>query len=341
MRNEPEVMESLLLDLHLRRLEAEEAQQVEEAVAGSPELAAKSRALRNLLGLLDAVDIPEPPGNLADSVMARIDEHTRPLPFTKEAATVVPAGGAHDLSGSPMLSLRELIAIAACITLFVGIFVPGYQKAQNIARRGVCRENLRLVSAGTLDYAQANRGFLPYVGHVPNGSWLPTRTPNVPRYSNTRPVFVLLQQGHITDPRVFICPSDPSARPMIAEDNKQDYKQFSDFAERENCSYSPLFMNLPQGRKIEKMNPRMVLLADRNPYFDDRAAGHRISPYDASNSFAHEDGAGQNAVYVSGEGGWYNRPTIGVDRDNIYQAGDRTHYTGIEAPISETDSFLP
>jgi hypothetical protein len=340
MREEPEAIEQLLLDLHLNRLDADQAHQVEEALSRSPELAGQSRALRNLLGLLDAVEVPDPSVNLADAVMARIDERTKPLPF-KEMSPVSPAERSEGSSGS-VLSLRELIAIAACITLFVGIFVPGYQKAQSIARRNVCMENLRLASVGMSAYAQQNNGYLPWFGYVPNASWLPTRTPNVPRYSNTRPMYALLRQGLVPkqDPRLFVCPSMPNARPMIT----QDYKQFDDFAEPANVCYSSAFMNLPEGRRVDKMAPQMVIQADRNPLFDGRggSGGHSLSPYDdAGNSFAHEDGAGQNAVYVGGSGGWFTKPTIGVDRDNIYRAGnDLTHYTGVEKPIADTDTLL-
>jgi hypothetical protein len=337
MREEPQAIESMLLDLHLNRLDVDQARQVEEALAQSPDLAGKSRALRDLLGLLDTVEVPEPSARLADSVMARIDEHTRPVPF--EAMTPVPAGESREVSGSHVLSLRELIAIAACITLFVGIFVPGYQKAQNIARRTMCRSSLNAMSVGYSAYAQQNNGFLPWFGYAPKASWLPTPTPNVARYSNTRTVFILLQQGLIPkdNPRVFTCPSMPNARPMIA----QDYKRFDDFAEPANISYSPILMNVANGRRVEKMDPQMVIAADANPLFDGRGGRHRISPYDETgNSLTHEEGAGQNAVYVGGSGGWYTKPTIGVNRDNIYRAEWLSHYTGMERPLSDTDTLL-
>ena len=330
-------MESMLLDLHLNRLDADQARQVEEALAASPDLAAKSKGLRELLGLLDAVEVPEPSADLADSVMARIDEQMQPIPF--EAMSPVPADEVRKVSGSHVLSLRELIAIAACITLFVGIFVPGYQKAQNIARRTMCRTGVQAISVGYSAYAQQNNGFLPYFGYMPNASWLRTPTPNVPRYSNTKTVFVLLKQGLIPkdDPRVFICPAMPNTRPMIA----RDYKRFDDFAEPANVSYSSILMNVPNGRRVEKMDPQMVIAADANFLFDARGGKHRISPYDeTSNSLTHEDGAGQNAVYVSGSGGWFTKPTIGVNRDNIYRAERLSHYTGVERPLSDTDTLL-
>ena len=338
MHEEPDNIESLLLDLHLGRLDAEQGHRVERALAKSPELAARSQALSATLGRLDMYEVPEPPETLADAVMARIDEQTQPLSFEK-AASVVPAGSAHDLSGSPALSLRELIAIAACITLFVGIFVPGYRKAQNIAQRNLCRNNIRLIAQGMNAYTQENDGYLPWTGHVPQGSWLATRTPNVPRYSNSRSLFALLRNGYISDrgADVFLCPSDPDARPMLAD----DYTAFDDFAEPVNVSYSSQLMNVPHPRRAAQMDPRMVLIADRNPLFDRRSSSHHISPYDqVGNSFTHEAGAGQNAMYLGGQGGWFTEPTIGVNRDHIYRVGKLIRYQGTETLSSPTDTML-
>ena len=269
--------------------------------------------------------------------MARVGQESPLLPF-KEASSAVPAGTARDLSATPVLSLRELIAIAACITLFVGVFVPGYFKAQNMARRNLCQKQLGDIWQGMAAYAQDNQGYLAWAGYVPNGSWLPARTPNVRRVSNTKPVYKLLRHGFVRDARIFICPSMTHGRPMLAE----DYREFTDFPERANVTYSFLFMNLPKGRRMDKMPARMVLGADLNPLFDSRAVGHRINPYDeAGNSFAHEEGAGQNAVYVGGRGGWFTEATIGVNRDNIYRAGELVHYQGTETPVSDDDTFLP
>ena len=342
-----EPIESLLLDLHLKRLDAQQAARVEEEVASSPELAAQSGAIREVLELLDRYALPEPPPDLAESVMARIEDQTAILPFGKgpvgEPVSVVPAGTAHDLSASPVLSLRELIAIAACITLFVGIFVPGYFKAQNVARRNLCVNHLRQIATAAMAYAEAHDGYLPYAQYVQGGCWLPppVRTPNVARASNTRHMFKLMQGGYLVDAQVFICPADPDARPMLAD----DYRPFADFAEPANNSYSYIFMNVVKPARLEDMQEgilrQMVLLADRNPLIDGRLA-HRLSPYDeeGANSPSHEQGAGQNAVYVSGQGGWFTHPTIGVDKDNIYRAGQLVRYQGTEQPTAPTDTFL-
>ncbi len=337
MRDAADTYESMLLDLHLKRLDASQVSEVEEAVAGSAQLAAESRAIREVLSLLDRYEAPAAPPNLPDRVIARIAEQTAVIPFPAEAASAVPSGTAHDLSASPVLSLRELLAIAACITLFVGIFVPGYFKAQAIARRNLCINNLRQIGAAMSGYAEENDGFVSYAGFVPNGSWLPSRVPNVQRFSNTRPLFNLLRTGHAREARIFICPSTPHARPMIAD----DYRDFRDFAEPANISYSFQYMNLPKGRRLRKMDTRMVLLADRNPFFDTRAA-HRLNPYDGdtANSLSHEEGAGQSVLYADGSGSWCGEPTVGVSSDNIYRAGQLVRYQGTEQPTCLTDTFL-
>jgi hypothetical protein len=186
-------------------------------------------------------------------------------------------------------------------------------------------------------YAKDNNGYVAQATYVPNGSWLPTKTPNVPRASATKPMFKVLRGSYVPSARVFICPADRQARPMLAD----DYRKFSDFAEPANVSYSFQCMNTPKGRRLENMNPRMALLADRNPLFDGRAV-HRLSPYeeDKANSAAHGDAAGQNAVFVDGHYDWFTRPTIGVGGDNIYRAGQLTRHEGTEEPVCDTDTFL-
>lgn len=332
-------VESLLLDLHMGRLAPDEAARLRAQIAASPALARQDRAVGELCRLLDRCEAPVPPSDLADSVMAAVDRRTATLPL-REPAPAEASGKARDLAAVPVLSLRELIAIAACITIFVGVFVPGYFKARSIAQRSLCQNNLRQIWAGMTAYTHDHDGYVAQAAFVPGGSWLRTTAPNVPRVSNTRPMYMLRRGDYVADARVFICPSDARhgrARPMLVD----DYREFTDFAESANVSYSFQFMNVPKGRRLADMHPRMVIVGDRNPLFDGRA-GHRLNPYNerAANSRAHGDGLGQCAVYVSGQGGWFTEPTVGVAGDNIYLAGQLFRYQGTETPVSDTDTML-
>lgn len=334
-----ESLESLLLDYHLKRLDPSQAETVEDAVAHSPELATQSQSLRQVLSLLDRYEAPEPPADLADKVLARINGQSTVIPFPQPAPSL-PGGANRELASSPVLSLREVIAIAACITLFIGVFVPGYYRARSIASRQQCRTNMAKIFGGMAAYASANGDSLPFVDYVENGFWMPQRIKGLPRASNTRPIYLLVREKYVQDPRAFICPSATDARPMLAD----DYREFHDFAEQANNSYSFVFSNCKEPAKMENLrgdDGHMALAGDRNPLFDGRAV-HRVNPYDEEtfNSPTHDNGAGQNVLYATGQAGWFTTPLVGVNRDNIYRAGQIVRYLGNETPSYPTDSFI-
>ena len=337
----PESLDAMLLDLHLNQLEPKQAAQMRQDMAAAAELNTRSRSLARVLSLLDQDPIPEPPPDLADLVLERIEQHTGQ---TLRMPTMPPPSDADRgfSAGTFLVSLREVLAVAACIVLFIGIFVPGYYKAQSSARRNACLGNLRQIGSAVNMYTEANLGFLPHAHYVQNASWLPTPTPGVQRVSNTQPFFQLVRRGYIQgrDVRIFVCPASRNGLPMIAD----NYRLFTDFAEPANVSYSFFFTNTPHGVQANNLTTTgyrsMVLVADRNPLTD--PADQRINPLDEhhSNSRTHDDGAGQNAVFVSGNGGWFTEPTIGVENDNIYRAGQRTRYQGTEQPTCLTDTLL-
>jgi hypothetical protein len=340
MSQEPERIEYLLLDLHLEQLDSEQAARVQEAIDAFPDIAEKDRRLTEILSLLDRCPAPQARPGLVESVLARVEETAAVYPFEKPAS-VSRMGNDQGLSTSPVLSLRELIAIAACITLFVGIFVPGYHKAQNIAVRNRCLDNLRQIWGGASEFAEANNGYLAHAGYVPGGSWLPTRAPNVPRASNTAYMYKLVRDNYVRDTMVFVCPASSHGRPMRTD----NYREFNDFAEPANTTYSYLFMNVPRPVRLENLQQdssgSVALAGDRNPLFDNNSSVG-LSPYDenSDNSPAHENGAGQNVIYVNGRAGWFTQPTVGVEHDNIYRAGKLARYQGTEAPICPTDTLL-
>jgi len=339
MDDRSESFDELLLDLHLNRLGTDRAERVEQEVANSPELAVRSRALRDLLRLLDADSPPPPPADLPDRVLAYIERHERVIPMPRPAEAAV---GGQSAGHGWTLGWWDLAAAAACLILFFSLAVPGYHRAKSVSQRSRCLNQLSAISGAMTAYGQANNGYLPHAGYIAEASWLPTNRPDVPYASNTRHVFPLVQQGYLPSPRVFICPADPNGRPMSPE----DIRRLSDFAQRVNNSYSFIFMNRPQGIRLEELQnglrQQMVLGADRNPLLPG-IAGPVTEPVQAAaaNSPLHDHGAGQNAVYADGHGGWFTIPTIGIDQDDIYRVGQLDRYQGTEIPLSQTDAFLP
>lgn len=339
MTEDADGLEGQLLDARLGKLSAGEAARLQEQVAASPELVRKDKLLGDLLALLDRDEVVHPSVDLA----AAIIRQTGPLSVSRheptEEAAALPSGAEVGGIGRGW-GLRDVFALAACIALMFMLGVPGYRKAQQLSQRSVCLDNLREIGRGTQAYAQANSGFLPFANYIPGGSWMPVQQAGLPQASNSRHIFRLTVGGQTSNFRVFVCPSAPNGRPLQAAETRQ----LLDFPDPANNSYSFIFMNRPVGRRLEDLRTdnyrQMVLAADRNPHFSNEPAC-AASVLRESNSPWHEKGAGQNAIYVDGSGGWFRRPAIGVDGDDIYRAGMLTHYQGTEEPLYETDSFLP
>jgi hypothetical protein len=327
-----------LIDLHLGRLPAEEADSLRAAMNASPELHAQSEGCRRLLSALDAYEAPTTPSRLVDAILNRIAESEALIPFPSvdSAEEALPNGVERTLAGSAVLSLRELITIAACIVLFVGIFVPGYYKAQAISKRNLCAENMSQIYAGLGAYAQANSGYLPNAGAIPGGSWLPVRIPGVLRASNTRHIYLLLKDGYVNNARIFLCPGRGDGVPMLMD----NYRKATDFAEpASNCNYSIQNGNVEDPTPLEQLQSHMAYVADANPNFSGQVT-RNLNPFGPDNSNAHDINGGQNVLYVNGRVAWVTKPTVGVNGDHIYRAGTLTHYIGTELPRSKTDSFL-
>ncbi|HSW46256.1 MAG TPA: hypothetical protein VLM89_11870 [Phycisphaerae bacterium] len=330
-----------LLDLHLNRLSAEETEQVEQEVAGAPETAGRSRALRDLLKLLDANEV-QPPANLADRILAHVERRERAIPFSRERERTAARSGDRVAGRGYSFGWRDLAAAAACLVLFFSVAIPGFNKARSVSQRTRCLDNQQMISSAMTSYGQANAGYLPYSGYIPGASWLPTNDPQVPFASNTQHVFRLIKQGYLPNVQVFICPADRNGRPLTA----RDLQALQDFAHRNNNSYSFLFMNRPQGVRLESLQSgpgrQTVVIADRNPLLPPSGVPTTMPVQAVSaNSMLHDRGAGQNAIYADGYSGFFTRPTIGVDADDIYRVGSFNSYKGTEAPLAPTDTFLP
>lgn len=325
----------LLIDLHMGQLGPEEAARLRSQIDASPPLRRQSEQCGRLIGELDAFQTPPHSADLTDRILKRIADSEAMIPFPPSPETPVLSGDDGMYARSPIFSLRELVVIAACIAMFVGIFVPGYYKAQAISKRNLCRQNLAQVYGGLYEYQQANAGYLPHAGVVPGGSWLRVRTPGVRRASNSQHLYLTVKEGFITNPRVFVCPGQENGVPMVME----NYRKVDDFAEPSNIGYSTQNVNVARPLPFAKLSNRMVYIGDANPLFSGRVA-HVLDPLGVENSFSHEANAGQNVLSLDGHVGWVTRPTVGVGGDHIYQAGTLKRYVGTELPQGATDTFL-
>ncbi len=334
--SEPLETSESLIDLHLGRLSPEEAERLQARIAGLPELEARSRRCRELLNALESCEAPPTPSDLVERVLDRVARSQALIPFPAAGSSSeggLPSGIERGGLRTPILALRELITIAACVALFLGVLVPGFYKARETSRRSVCRQNMQQVYGGLASYAQTHAGFLPNAGAVPGGSWLRVRIPGVLRASNTRHAYLLVRDGFV-NARAFVC---PAAGGVVMR--ADDYRAADDFAEPGNCTYSLQNSNVARPLPLSRLPGQMVYFGDGNPSFNTYGV-HYIDPTALENSSAHNVNAGQNVLYLDGRTGWATRPTVGVNNDHIYRAGALARYIGVEVPQSPTDTFL-
>lgn len=236
-------------DLRLAALEAE--------FGGSEGLTRSCARLQALLSNLDH-DAAEPPTDLSARVLDAVAAARNTIPFDP-AARPLPVEADARRGGAALLTLREVVGLAAAVLVFVSIFVPGYRTARSAAQRTACMNNVRNLGTGYASYAATNGGYLPYVGAaVPGAAWVRTDEIGVPRMSNAQHVFQLLSNG-FAQPEDFVCPSRPGDYPLDSD----DYTLFQDFADPRNSSYSTNFVRGPV--RTATAQPGMALLADKNP----------------------------------------------------------------------------
>lgn len=324
------ISDETLLDYLLKRCGEAEASRVAAVLEQDAEQAARFERLARSLKPLDTWIAPEPSSGMVDDILEAIAAQ-QPVKF-EEAASTLPPGGEEGVRGSPILSLRELVALAACITIFVGVLVPAFNQARFNSRRQMCANNLGSLFRGASSYAASNAGMLPFAGAAPGRSWLPQ--PGQLRASNRRHLLPAARAGHLRL-RILICPARKGDTPM----DPADLARCDDFPSLNNCSYDLQHMTGPTPRRLVAVaRTCMPFVSDVNPLFDGARFHANVDP-ETSNSASHR-GAGQNVLQFVGSVVWYKSPLCSPTGDNIWLAGAIRWYNGNEEPTSSTDAFL-
>lgn len=326
MAHEGRVSEELLLDFHLDRLTDEECSWIEAELRRDAELRAKSDRLGRVLQPLDHARPGTAPASLAENVLAYVARATDPLlpiPFHADS------GGR---SRSPFLRMRELIAVAACLLLLVGVAVPGVSELRGRSQRALCANNLNTIFLGTSAYQHVFADSLPFAGGVAGASWLPGGESGVPYASNSRHPYLLVKLNYGPKPKDFICPGGSDGEPMPTEELARN----EDFVAARNISYDSLSMAGPS----PNIRPPVAIayMSDANPLFIGARFNEAVDP-NRTNSPAHRR-RGQTVLILNGSVQFVRSPIYDAKRDNLWTIGDVRHYRGTESTTRNDDAFL-
>jgi len=326
-----------LLDLHLGHLSDVARAELQQRLDGDSRLSADNEALAGVFHALRSDPDQPIPTDLVSRSVARVRAAGPPRRLVRPPDELTAHVERHNQGIIRLGNLREIVAVAAMIVLAVGVGVPGMLHMRERQQRLGCSWNLAQLGRGLQQYANAFNASLPFVGWSGNDSWQPTRQPDVVTIPNRRHVYPLLRMRYVRDPRLFVCPSQRHV-PMP----KDEIERHDDFLEGRNFSYA--YQNMCGCRPSANDDPRLPILADENPLFEDGVfvpGTLRLTGKDPTraNSRAHR-GAGQNILTLGGNVKWSKTPLCGIDDDNIWILRGVETYTGREGPTCSSDSHL-
>jgi len=324
MSQNPSRDEQLLIDCILGCATPEEAREAQERLAQEESLHRLKVSLDNTFAALDLLPEVEAPADLASRTAARVA-----LVRAGEAYVARRESARPWTTGT--FSLRELVAVAACILLLVAVFVPSLRQARRAALQNQCASNVGQIGTALSAYASQNEERLPSVLDE-KAQWL--RAGGQPAVSNSAALFRLVKGGLAAAP-AFQCPAVGGGTFAVQDG-------MNDFPGTEYVQVSYQHTASPEGPlRRDQFSPAeaesMVILADQSPLFlggsfHPEAVGAGTSP--------NHGGAGQNVLYLNAGVRFVNNPNVGVGQNNIFLAGNLVDYRGDERPVSRTDTFL-
>ena len=274
-----------------------------------------------------------------------------------------------DPSKSYAFTLLELLVALGIVVILIGIIVPKVSRLREAERRIRCADNLRRLGQALSKYGEDNRQELPRViydqAHAPRSftaftgpdALSPfTKDSTVAANDVTASLWLLVRGGYISSEyspmsAAFICPSSGDMADPILDNEGIPVAAIrrSNFRDARNLSYSyasPFSDAQGYGLKSDFLEPRFVLLADRNPGRLGPSQDVTSPALDApamtmrlANSRNHGQ-AGQNVLYGDIHVEFCTTPYCGVDGDNIYTAQtDRLVMSG-EAPPADVRGYL-
>ena len=134
----------------------QQRKRVEVGLAEDDNLRARLTELRIVLGQLDALQVNfEPPADLLETTMARVDQASREAETVPTQSTL-----ASNLSPTTDTRVRrgtwDTAALALCMAMLLSLFLPTVLRARHESRKAQCAHKMNYLGRGLLDFASCD-----------------------------------------------------------------------------------------------------------------------------------------------------------------------------------------
>ena len=322
-----ENMEFLLYQKHRETLSNEEACKLEKLLADSADNGFAADLVQAVLSELSDKknDAPAP----TDQLVSKTLEAVADLRQQEKNLTLVELQSQAPVSRATF-SLKELIAIAACLLLAIGILFPAFNKAAQAANRSKCAAFQGQIGSALQSFALNNNGLFPS-SNQKKFNWLTHSNDRLLKpVSNSRNLYKLIAEKYVPNPQVFLCPAVGGVT-FNPEQNQADFKKSTHV----NFSYAFNSADSPIRFSNSKNSDKRIVLADSSPIvFNGSSADLNNNIVSANHNFD-----GQNVLFLDGHTKWQAASSLQTN-DNIFQAGQIENYVGTEKPENDSDTFL-
>lgn len=218
-------------------------------------------------------------------------------------------------------TLVELLTVMVIIGILASLLFPSLSRVREEARKTVCKENLRQIGQGCMQYAHDFGDYYPTVRGDAGGS---------------RPMasLAMLFNDYVPARETFRCPStSDDCSGLQPGDTFQPHGPPNRIPspDRRECSYGY------DDTKSRLCDPDVAIAADAPPAPGEEQVGLTVGVGAGQGRMgknsANHRGRGQNVLYFDGRVKWSPTPFCGVDDDNIYETDDPQN-------PGETDSYI-
>lgn len=246
----PDDLEALLLEYQMDLLDADERDRIEQALGRDLSLQAKQRRLAKTLDPLSAWRPPAMPPNLAASVMARIKTHDETIAL--DPAHAEQPVGTESATMSALMSLREIIAVAAAILIIVGVFVPSYYGITDRSEQPY--HGAGSIFQGMTSYVDDARRAVPNPVGTPGASWLQAPSPGDGRLVGKRHPY--LRVKFHSNPKLIVVPTQPEDidTPPDQYEGLDEVVAPNFVSYRWHIQLDPVLRSMPDGRANSAAN---------------------------------------------------------------------------------------